>query len=87
MSTRRDADGYPLDGWRPGQRLSVGDALRVATGSGSAPPDSRLADLVIWSADPFDPEVALDSVRPMMTLVGGRVVYSRPLVDVPFDMR
>lgn len=87
LSTRRDSDGYPLDGWHPGQRISVGDSLRVATRQPASPPDTPLADLVIWSADPFDPEVAPGSLRVMVTLVGGRVVYSRPLVDVPFDMQ
>lgn len=88
FSARRDADGYPLDGWQPGQRISVGDTLRLATRPLADRTDDGgpLADLVVWSSDPLGADIEPASVRPLVTIVGGRVIYSRPLMDVPFDM-
>lgn len=85
MSVRRDPDGYPLDGWGPAERISRRDGLRIATAPlrALARPTAGagdLADLVIWSGDPLDDSQSLPALRALMTLLGGRVVYSRPLI-------
>jgi predicted amidohydrolase YtcJ len=87
---RRPLDGKHPEGWYPAQRISVGEALRAYTmGSARAGFEEKdrgslergkLADLVILSRD-----ILTDSQRDhlaecqvLTTIVGGRVVYSRP---------
>jgi predicted amidohydrolase YtcJ len=86
--TRSTLDGKNPQGWIPGQRLSVGEALRCYTinnayaafeekekGTIAA---GKLADLVVLDRDPFLVEPgALRSVGVDLTMVGGRVVYER----------
>lgn len=90
MLTRRDAEGYPLDGWRPTQRLAVVDSLAALLTAGPIPAAlaaGRSADLVVWSEDPFAGESALRRAEALLVLVDGRVVYSRPAVTPPMDRR
>ncbi len=90
LFTRRDREGYPLDGWRAPQRLAVGDSLTAMMLAGPLAPElsaGRPADLVVWSEDPFAGEDELARAQAMMVLVQGRVVYSRPLITPPLDRR
>jgi len=90
MFTRRDRDGYPLDGWQPTQRLAVGDSLRALMAAGPLAPElgaGRPADLVVWSEDPFAGESELTRAQALLVLVQGRVIYSRPSVTPPMDRR
>jgi len=85
--TRRDMGGYPRGGWLPEQKLSVYEALRgFALGGayaefadkqrGTLEP-GKLADLVVLDRDPFEcPDDELRDIRPVMTIVGGEVVYN-----------
>ncbi len=89
--TRQDNDGYPLDGWHPEQRLSLQHALTAAIAAGHEGRSGVLepgapADLVVWSEDPYLGDLgSLLRARALLTMVAGRVVYSRPLVEANFD--
>ncbi len=85
--TRQRRDGTPPEGWHPEQRLTVAEAVwaytmgpALATGQerdqGSISPGKR-ADLVVLDRDLFhlDP-MELASVRPVLTVFDGRVVYA-----------
>jgi hypothetical protein len=87
--TRRTLDGAHPDGWVPEQKVTLDEAFAAYT-SGSAFAEGtetwkgRLApgyaaDLVVLSQDPWaiDPE-GLDAVHPVLTMVGGKVVYRSP---------
>jgi predicted amidohydrolase YtcJ len=86
--TRRTLDGKHPNGWIPGQKISVEEAVRAYTlGSafaefaehvkGTITP-GKLADLAILSRDIFtiDP-VAIGEVRVETTIVDGRIVSER----------
>jgi predicted amidohydrolase YtcJ len=85
--TRRPLSGED-PGWQPGQRMTRDEAVRsftiwnaVATGQegeqGSLEPGKR-ADLVVLSDDVFTcPEDRIKDIAPMMTMVGGEVVFER----------
>jgi hypothetical protein len=85
---RQDLDGRPEGGWLPEQRLSVDQALRLftlggayaafeETEKGSIEP-GKLADLAILRRDPRDvPGGELKDLQVQMTVVGGRVAFSR----------
>jgi hypothetical protein len=90
MFTRRDREGFPLDGWQPQERLAVSDSLAAMMASSPLGADLRAgrpADLVVWSEDPYAGEAELSRALAMLVLVEGRVVYSRPLVTPPMDRR
>jgi predicted amidohydrolase YtcJ len=84
--TRIVPEVYP-DGWIPEERITLEEAL-VAYTSGSAYAEfterekgrlapGYLADLVVLSEDPWAlPPERLDEVRSVMTIVGGRIVWS-----------
>ena len=86
--TRRTLDDAHPEGWVPEQKLSVEEALvgytRDAARAGFAEDATGrlspgyLADLVVLDRSPFevDPE-ELDGLQVMLTVVGGRTVYSR----------
>ncbi len=84
--TRQDADGYPADGWNASQTVPRGRLVRALIGprpggaAGFVP--GGAADLVVWSEDPLvgDP-MALRRAEAMLTIVAGRVAYSRALVE------
>lgn len=84
--TRQFPDGTPPGGWFPGERLSLAQAIEFYTlGSayaefaeqrkGSLTP-GKLADLVVLSRDLFaiSPREILET-RPVLTMVGGIIVY------------
>jgi predicted amidohydrolase YtcJ len=84
----RDEPGLPPGGWLPDQRLTPQEAIRLYT-AGSAFAEfeehrkgtlqpGMLADLVVWDRDLLTVEPALIlEARPVMTVVGGRVVFER----------
>jgi predicted amidohydrolase YtcJ len=84
--TRRTIDGKNPNGWVPGQKITVEEAVRAYTmGSayaefqdtvkGSIAP-GKLADLVLLDHDIFERDpVGIQGARVTMTMVGGRVVY------------
>ncbi len=85
--TRSTLDGMNSDGWIPGQKLNVEEALTAYTyGSAYASfaenekgklEPGKLADIVVLSASPFDvPPEKIKDIRVLMTVVGGRIVYS-----------
>jgi len=87
--TRRTLDDKNPGGWVPEQKISVGEALRAYTYGnawatfneqkwGTLAP-GRLADVVVLDHDPFAvaPE-SLGTIKPRYTIVGGKVVYSKP---------
>ncbi|MFL5444508.1 MAG: amidohydrolase [Myxococcales bacterium] len=82
----REPPFAPAGGWLPSEKLTLADAIRLYT-AGSAYAEfqendkgtlelGKLADLVIWDRDLFAtaPEHLLEA-KPLMTVVGGRVVY------------
>lgn len=86
--TRQTLGGQPANGFIPSQRLSLSTALEAYT-TGAAYAEyqedekgaivpGQLADLLIWSDDlsglPVDKVHAADVV---MTIIGGRIVFSR----------
>jgi hypothetical protein len=84
--TRQFADGTPAGGWHPEERLTMAQAIeRYTMGSAYAEfAESRkgsitagkLADLVVLSRDLFAiPPGDILGTKPVMTIVGGRVVY------------
>ena len=86
--TRQTVDGTPEGGWFPQERIDVETALRAYTVNNAyaAMAEDRLgtlevgklADLVILDADPFRLDPAqLKDVKPLFTIVGGRVVFER----------
>ena len=89
--TRQDVSGYPAGGWNASQIVSHTRLIRALIGN---PGDSTTelvsgsaADLVVWSEDPMtDDPVALRRAEAMLTIVAGRVAYSRALVDLPMGL-
>jgi len=89
--TRRPLGDEPDgDGWQPGQRMTRAEAVRAFTtwaaygarqeaDLGSLAPGKR-ADLVVCSDDVFEcPERRIPAIAPVLTLVGGEVVFRREL--------
>jgi predicted amidohydrolase YtcJ len=84
----REEPGTPPGGWLPEQRLSREQAIRLYT---AAPAFAewqekekgtleagKLADLVVWDRDLLSvPEAEILSAEPLLTVVGGRIVYER----------
>jgi predicted amidohydrolase YtcJ len=83
--TRQRLDGSPLpDGWYPEQRLAQEDAIVAYINPlGNTQLISPLsagnqADLIVLEADPFSmPARELADMKPLMTIVGGEIVYQR----------
>jgi predicted amidohydrolase YtcJ len=83
--TRRPRTGDD-PGWQPEQRMTRDEAVRSFTGwnafasrqerdLGSLEPGKR-ADLVVLSEDVFTcPEAQIAEIRPVLTMIGGEVVY------------
>ncbi|MFL5542720.1 MAG: amidohydrolase [Longimicrobiaceae bacterium] len=84
----RDEPGTPPGGWTPAERLTREEAIRLYTATaafgewqekvkGTLRP-GMLADLVVWSADLLTiPPADILKAEPLMTVVGGRVVYEK----------
>ena len=86
--TRRTLDGLHPEGWVPHQRLTVEEALRAYTTAAAyagfdeertgALTVGRLADFVIVDRDLLTiPSNDIPSVRVVMTVVGGDIVFDR----------
>jgi predicted amidohydrolase YtcJ len=86
--TRRDRDGYPLDGWQPQEKMTREEALRCYTtwaaygafeeGWKGSLEAGKCADLTILSDDIMtcDPAAVLGT-RVEATIVAGKFVYLR----------
>jgi predicted amidohydrolase YtcJ len=86
--TRQFPDGTPAGGWHPEERITLEQAIEFYT-LGSAYAEfaetrkgsitaGKLADLVVLSADLFSiPPREILTTKPVMTIVGGRIVYER----------
>ena len=84
----REEPGVPPGGWLPEQRLSREEAIRLYTAApaygeweeerkGTLRP-GMLADLVVWDRDLLTvPEVEILRAEPVLTVVGGRIVFRR----------
>jgi predicted amidohydrolase YtcJ len=84
--TRQEINDYPPRGWRPEERLTVEEAIRLVTldaayatseedVKGSIEP-GKLADLVVLSANPMKvPTNAIKDIKVVMTIIDGKVVY------------
>jgi len=91
--TRRPPEG-PDPGWSTAERMTRAEAVRAFTtwnayaarqeaDLGSLEPGKR-ADLVVCSDDVFAcPEPAIPAIRPVLTLVGGKVALAREPDLVP----
>jgi len=91
-TTRQTLDGKPTGGWFPEQRLDLETSLRSYTinnawaegeesnkGSLTA---GKLADLVVIDRDLFKiPHAQIKDAKVLLTMVGGRVVYSAASFD------
>ncbi len=86
--TRRTLDGKNPNGWVPEQKISVAEALQAYTaGNAYATFDEgkrgtlapgRYADIVVVDGNLFAmPPDSLDQARVRVTIVGGKVVYTR----------
>jgi len=88
--TRRTLDGKHPNGWIPGQKITVAEAVRAYTAGAAyaefteqqkgiiAP--GKLADLVVLDQDIFQIEpTALDKVRVLLTVMDGKIVYEASL--------
>lgn len=84
--TRQDRQGHPPEGWFPGERLTVAQALELYTrGAAFATFEEefrgdlrpgKAADLTVVDRDPFTvPPEELLHLRVVMTVVDGRVAY------------
>ena len=88
-ATRQNAAGYPARGWHPDQALGISALLRTLVNAdpGNGKPPLRPgapADLVVWSENPVTGgRQALLRAQALLTIVAGRVAYSRALVDLP----
>jgi predicted amidohydrolase YtcJ len=88
-ATRSTLDGKHPDGWFPGEKLTVEEALRAYTAGsafaafeenekGTVSP-GKLGDLVVLSDDLFSiPPERVKGARVVMTVLGGKVVYQAP---------
>lgn len=87
--TRQDGKGWPEGGWRPEERLTRREAFRAFTlgaahaafeeeEKGTLEP-GKLADFVVWSADPVTcPPEELLRIRALRTVIGGETVFKSP---------
>jgi predicted amidohydrolase YtcJ len=87
--TRQTREGWPPGGWQPQERISMEDCLRAYTvgaayaefaesWKGQLRP-GMVADIVVLSDDPRAvAPAALWQVHPLLTIVGGRIVYQSP---------
>jgi predicted amidohydrolase YtcJ len=89
--TRQDRDNNPPGGWIPEQALTREGALRAATMGGAYVMKAedilgsievgKLADFVVIPVDYMTvPAEDIWKIKPDMTVIGGEVVYTRPVV-------
>jgi hypothetical protein len=90
--TRQDRDNNPPGGWIPGQALTRVEALRAATMGGAYVMHAedilgsievgKLADFVVIPVDYMTvPAEDIWKITPDMTVIGGEVVYTRPVQE------
>lgn len=90
--TRQDRDNNPPGGWIPEQAMTREEALRASTMGGAyvmfaedilgSLEKGKLADFVVIPVDYMTiPAEDIWKIKPDMTVIGGDVVYTRP-VDV-----
>jgi predicted amidohydrolase YtcJ len=88
--TRQDRDNNPPGGWIPGQRMTREEALRAATMGGAWAMHAedilgsievgKLADFVVIPVDYMTiPAEDIWKIEPDMTVIGGEVVYAKPV--------
>jgi predicted amidohydrolase YtcJ len=88
--TRQDRDNNPPGGWIPEQAMTREEALRTATMGGAYAMRAedrlgsievgKLADFVVIPVDYMTiPKEDIWKIRPDMTVIGGEVVYTRPV--------
>ena len=88
--TRQDRDNNPPGGWFPKEALSREEALRAATMAGAYAMHAedvlgsvevgKLADFVVIPVDYMTiPAREIWKIKPEMTVIGGDVVYTKPL--------
>jgi predicted amidohydrolase YtcJ len=88
--TRQDRDNNPPGGWIPGQAMTREEALRTATMGGAYAMHAedilgsievgKLADFVVIPVDYMTvPAEDIWKIEPDMTVIGGEVVYTRPV--------
>ncbi len=89
--TRQDRENNPPGGWIPQQAMTRQEALRAATMGGAYVMKAedilgsieigKLADFVVIPVDYMTvPAEDIWKIEPDMTVIGGEVVYSRPVV-------
>ena len=86
--SRQDAEGLPIGGWQPQERLTIAEAIRCHTFESAYAEFSEnekgeikagmLADLVVHSKDllTIEPKEIL-TTEPVLTVFNGRVVYEK----------
>jgi predicted amidohydrolase YtcJ len=90
--TRQDRDNDPPGGWFPEQALTREEALRAATMGGAYAMHAedilgsievgKLADFVVIPVDYMTVRAEdIWKIKPDMTVIGGEVVYTRPLQE------
>ena len=88
--TRQDRDNNPPGGWFPDEAMSREEALRAATMAGAYAMHAedvlgsievgKLADFVVIPVDYMTiPAQEIWKIKPDMTVIGGDVVYTKPL--------
>ena len=88
--TRQDRNNEPPDGWIPEEALTREEALRAATMGGAYVMHAedilgsievgKLADFVVIPVDYMTvPAEDIWKIEPVMTVIGGEVVYTRPV--------
>ncbi len=88
--TRQDRDNNPPGGWFPEQAMTREEALRAATMAGANVMHAedilgsievgKLADFVVIPVDYMTiPAEDIWKIEPEMTVIGGEVVYTRPV--------
>jgi len=88
--TRQDRDNNPPGGWIPEQAMTREEALRAATMGGAYVMHAedilgsievgKLADFVVIPVDYMTiPAEDIWKIEPEMTVIGGEVVYTRPV--------
>jgi len=84
--TRQDQKGWPEGGWHPEQRLTREEALKLFTIDAAfaafeedikgSLKEGKLADMVIIDQDIMSiPASEIFKIKPVMTIVGGKIVY------------
>jgi predicted amidohydrolase YtcJ len=88
--TRQDRSNNPPGGWIPGQAMTREEALRAATMGGAyvmfaedilgSIEAGKLADFVVIPVDYMTvPAADIWKIEPEMTVIGGEVVYTKPV--------